>query len=89
MHCLNVDSGVAPSEVFWSPEHMAQFSEMVKGKTLSATFQTAHTELGKTVYDVELKDVSGSSINQKFGSMTLSAGGRQSVSRPSAFIFSI
>ena len=84
-HALTVDSGVAPSQGFWSPEHTVQFSEMVEEKNFTASFKSAHTEQGETVYDVELKDKTVGSINQKFGSMTntLSAGGSRSVSNAS------
>ncbi|KAL5017454.1 hypothetical protein ScPMuIL_007043 [Solemya velum] len=60
--------GVAASQGFWPPEHIAQFEDLFLDQTCKATFHKYIREQG--IYTVTLKNSECQNLNDKFGSST-------------------
>lgn len=61
-------ANIASPQGFWSPEHIAQFEDLILEKTFTAKFLSLLE--GDSVCCVELLNSTGSSINKMYGSMT-------------------
>ncbi|XP_064604917.1 uncharacterized protein LOC135470098 [Liolophura sinensis] len=61
-------ANIVSPQGFWSPEHIAQFEDLILEKTFTAKFLSLLE--GDSVCCVELLNSAGSSINKMYGSMT-------------------
>ncbi|ESP00578.1 hypothetical protein LOTGIDRAFT_157854 [Lottia gigantea] len=61
-------SGVAPSQGFWPPEHIAQFEDIALSQSFTACFKSKRKE--DQMYLVKLISDSGEMINETFGVKT-------------------
>lgn len=63
--------GIAATQDFWPPQHVAQFEDLVLEKSFTATFTSCNPITD--CYSVQLVNESGVNVNHKFGVATGSA----------------